>query len=191
MASLPVTVYSISILVVLHLVSTLNGLYCFLKICSNFDSFVISFDALISSILISHFRFAHHQKLLSSHFQFHRFSYCYYSIFLFSFLTSAEVPINLSITATSSSLYISWLPPEEALVDRYNLEYAVLSTGTCEDQQYAVLDAVDLLGNVTNYTISGLQAWTTYLVTLRAVNIGASSSLEKLTLSESKYTRML
>ena len=100
----------------------------------------------------------------------------------FSLYAAPLAPTNLASPSQSpTSITLSWEQPAGANVDSYTITFDY--QGECSDFNLATDFRFSVNGNVTEFTMRDLQEFSSYVITVTAVNSGGSNTSEVLTVN--------
>ena len=93
--------------------------------------------------------------------------------FFFFFSAPSTPTVTMKVSRSSTSLTLTWTQLEGEIVDSYELVFSY--QGPCDSFTHTNTRAVE--GTTRQYTLTGLQEFSTYTVNITAANVGGKSAV--------------
>ena len=92
----------------------------------------------------------------------------------FSFVSAPSTPtITMAVSQSPTTITLNWTQPEGEIVNSYELVFSY--QGPCDRFTHTSTTTVD--GTTRQYTLTGLQQFSTYTINITAANVGGRSAV--------------
>ena len=92
----------------------------------------------------------------------------------FSFVSAPSTPtVTMAVSQLPASIILTWTQPEGEIVNSYELVFSY--QGPCD--RFTHTRAITVEGVTRQYTLTGLQEFSTYTINITAVNVGGRSAV--------------